>query len=54
LNSAAQPQKDIQFHHFSEEHGLPKSSVSTIIQDKKGYIWFGTERYDGASLKLSG
>src|SRR5437773_7320568 len=51
LTSSAQPQKNIQFYHFSEEHGLPKSSVSTIIQDKKGYMWFGSKRYDGTSFK---
>ncbi len=48
---SAQPQKDIQFHHFNEEHGLPRFSSSSIIQDKKGYIWFGKKRYDGTSFK---
>jgi len=52
LTSSAQPQKDIQFHHFSEEHGLPLSWYESILQDKKGYMWFGLAwggliKYDG-------
>jgi hypothetical protein len=36
LNSLAQPQKNIQFYHFSEEHGLGKSRCETIIQGTHG------------------
>ncbi|AEJ20448.1 ligand-binding sensor domain-containing diguanylate cyclase [Gracilinema caldarium] len=36
--------------------GLPNSAVSAIVQDSKGFIWFGTQaglvRYDGYSFKL--
>ena len=57
LTSSAQPQKNIQFHHFSEEYNLPLFSYSSIFQDKKGYIWFGTDwhglvKYDGYSFKF--
>jgi ligand-binding sensor domain-containing protein len=57
LTSSAQPQKNIQFHHFSEEHKLPSHSYSSILQDKKGYIWFGTDwhgliKYDGYTFKF--
>ncbi|MDF1549501.1 MAG: two-component regulator propeller domain-containing protein, partial [Bacteroidales bacterium] len=30
------------FTFFSEKEGLPSNSVITIIQDSKGYYWFGT------------
>jgi len=52
MNSAAQPAQNIQFHHFSEEHGLPLSWYQSILQDDKGYMWFGLAgggliKYDG-------
>ncbi len=57
LTSSAQPQKNIQFHHFSEEHGLSQTWVESILQDKKGYMWFGLAwggliKYDGYSFKI--
>lgn len=40
--------------HLSVKDGLPSATVYCILQDKKGYIWFGTEngasRYDGTSF----
>ena len=51
LAGSAQPQKNIQFHHFSEEQGMPNLNAGTIFQDKKGYIWLDSKRYDGTSLK---
>jgi ligand-binding sensor domain-containing protein/signal transduction histidine kinase len=37
------------------KEGLSQSEVRTILQDKKGYMWFGTQnglnRYDGAQMK---
>ncbi|MBI5218271.1 MAG: SpoIIE family protein phosphatase [Bacteroidia bacterium] len=40
------------FRIFSVEKGLPKSSIYSIIQDKRGYLWLGTDgggvcRFDG-------
>lgn len=39
------------FHRFTIQQGLPSSEVYTVIQDSKGYLWFGTDngvcRYDG-------
>ncbi|NLJ08983.1 MAG: diguanylate cyclase [Treponema sp.] len=36
--------------------GLPNSSISAIVQDTRGFLWFGTQaglvRYDGYSFKL--
>jgi len=36
--------------------GLPNSSVSSIVQDDRGFLWFGTQgglvRYDGSAFKL--
>lgn len=41
----------LRFRHITLEDGLAQSSVQAIIQDRQGYMWFGTEdglqRYDG-------
>jgi len=38
------------------EENLPQSTVETIIQDKQGYLWLGTQeglaRFDGVSFKV--
>lgn len=46
------PQKDdIVFEHLSMKEGLSMNPVMSIVQDKKGFLWFGTQdglnRYDG-------
>jgi signal transduction histidine kinase/ligand-binding sensor domain-containing protein/DNA-binding response OmpR family regulator len=45
----------LSFRHLTEEKGLTNSSVYCISQDKKGFIWIGTEnglyRYDGYSFR---
>jgi len=43
--------KNITFEHLSIEDGLSQITVHSILQDSKGFLWFGTEdglnRYDG-------
>ena len=42
---------DLRFEHIGIEEGLSGENVSAIMQDRKGYIWFGTwdglNKYDG-------
>jgi len=42
---------DYQFRQFTIKEGLSQSAVLSIIQDKKGFMWFGTanglNRFDG-------
>ena len=42
---------NLSFEHLSIEHGLSQITVHSILQDSRGFIWFGTEdglnRYDG-------
>jgi len=49
-------EKRIVFEHLSLEQGLSQSSVTCIAQDRKGFMWFGTEgglnRYDGYHFKV--
>lgn len=47
---------DFSIEHLTIDNGLPQNEVTAIIQDQKGFIWFGTRgglaRYDGASMKV--
>ncbi|MBT8387261.1 MAG: hypothetical protein KJO12_07595, partial [Ignavibacteria bacterium] len=47
---------DIQFEHLSVEDGLSNNSVHAILQDRKGFMWFGTiyglNRWDGYEVKV--
>ncbi len=49
-------QSSIRFNHLNVKQGLSQGSVTCILQDKKGFIWFGTQdglnRYDGYSFKV--
>ena len=53
------PQKmvsDPQARSITMNMGLPSNAVRTIVQDKDGFMWFGTDnglcRYDGYSVQL--
>ena len=47
---AAAPQT-FHFEQFGVEQGLPQEDVTVILQDRQGFIWFGSQaglsRYDG-------
>jgi ligand-binding sensor domain-containing protein len=44
----------LRFEHIGLEEGLSNETVTTILQDKKGFLWFGTFdglfKYDGYSF----
>src|SRR5687768_17798124 len=43
------------FEHFTTDQGLSQNTILSIIQDRTGYIWIGTEdglnRFDGYTFK---
>lgn len=46
----------VSFEHISIDQGLSHSTVFSVIQDHKGFMWFGTldglNKYDGYNFKL--
>lgn len=44
------------FINFSNRDGLSSNSINTILKDKYGYMWFGTEdglnKFDGSNFKV--
>jgi signal transduction histidine kinase/ligand-binding sensor domain-containing protein/DNA-binding response OmpR family regulator len=49
-------QDQLKFRHLSVKDGLSNNNVLSVLQDRKGFIWFGTanglNRYDGYSFKV--
>ena len=49
-------QKEIKFERIPPEKNSPQDFIHCIIQDHKGFMWFGTEnglfRYDGYEFKV--
>ena len=50
------PQNNFYFRNFEVEDGLSQNMVYSILQDKQGFMWFGTQdglnRYDGESFRI--
>lgn len=46
----------LRFKHISNEQGLSNSTIETIFQDSRGFIWFGTRdglnRFDGYQMMV--
>lgn len=48
--------QQLRFKHITSEDGLSTNYVTSIIQDDKGFMWFGTQdglnKYDGYQIKI--
>jgi ligand-binding sensor domain-containing protein/signal transduction histidine kinase len=53
--TAAAP-RSLRFEHLGLEQGLSQETVKTILQDRAGFMWFGTQdglsRYDGYRMRV--
>jgi ligand-binding sensor domain-containing protein len=51
LLSASGKAQDVKFEYLTPDEGLSQSTVESILQDKVGFMWFGTgsglNKYDG-------
>jgi ligand-binding sensor domain-containing protein/signal transduction histidine kinase len=49
--AGAPPARSLRFEHIGLDEGLPQESVLTVLQDRTGFMWFGTQagvvRFDG-------
>ncbi len=58
LCNALVAQSGYYFESITINNGLPHNTVYRVIQDKKGFMWFGTQRglvrYDGYTCRLFG
>ncbi len=49
-------QEELRFDHLSLNDGLSQSSILCMLQDSRGFLWFGTydglNRYDGRHIKV--
>ena len=52
----AGPRSEIKFSHLTIEDNLSQSSIFCLLQDSRGFMWFGTEdglnKYDGYNFKI--
>src|SRR4051794_25377245 len=55
LTTAWSQQARFRVTHYDEATGLQSNVINAMLQDKKGYMWFGTAdglcRYDGYTFK---
>ena len=51
MTATAVAQQDFKFDHLTQKQGLSQNTVLCILQDRQGFMWFGTQdglnRYDG-------
>ena len=56
LHPAMDAQTKLLFEHLTVKQGLSESSVTCILQDRRGFMWFGTQdglnRYDGYDFRI--
>ena len=58
LSASALPAQSPSYIHYGVSEGLPSNNVYCVIQDHRGFIWFGTDkglsRFDGTRFQVYG
>ena len=53
---AGEPEPQIRFRHLTTDDGLSDSTVEAVLQDRQGFMWFGTadglNRFDGYTFRV--
>lgn len=56
FHSLSQPAQSYYFRKLDITNGLSQNTVNAILQDRNGFMWFGTKdglnRYDGVTVKV--
>lgn len=56
MRVAGETWPDLKFTHLTTSHGLSQSTVTSILKDRFGYMWFGTmdglNKYDGYNFTV--
>src|SRR4051812_2781589 len=56
VRSGSAQKTDFNFINFSNKDGLSSNSVTAVLKDRYGYMWFGTEdglnKFDGVDFKV--
>lgn len=56
FSAYSQTNRQYYFKNLNIDKGLSQNTVNAILQDNKGFMWFGTKdglnRYDGISVKI--
>lgn len=56
LTTLSAQEQSIRFEQITTEEGLSQSTINSILQDKRGFLWFATEdglnRYDGYNFRV--
>ena len=51
LTAHAAPARNLRFEQLGVANGLPQESINTLLQDRQGFVWIGTQaglaRFDG-------
>lgn len=54
--SVSAQSRDLKFEHITTRDGLSQSTVTCMLQDSKGFMWFGTQtglnKYDGYNFTV--
>ncbi|MBK7427442.1 MAG: histidine kinase [Saprospiraceae bacterium] len=55
-NNSAEIPSSLTFHHITEDDGLSYNQVTSLLKDKDGFLWVGTQqglnRYDGEHFNI--